>query len=520
MNWEGRTKRKSNDFTPEPAFRITTPNSAGQPGTLSRTPSENSVTRPVFETTNIKVERSTSNGSLNSPILKQRRNHDSIGDAYAQEIGFAAEIGFATNRRETPADQPHVSPFRSPPAGGTMSTEPKLPQDANVGATHTDVLSRASIPDISYMGITGGQRRGFRDPISASQLSRIRDQSSASYPSPADSGMDSPPLANSVNYNQTGPHPSNSNPQMPPPLQSPFSFSTYSSISRRDQDEMPLVGEHRSKRLRMSPLMDPPDNFQRSQPISYSNYNGGSSKVINSHNTPQLSSFRSYSPSNNYGGLALTPASSSVASEVTHMRSIKPSPQVPQESPDLRRLSVSSLLSPPGPDDDPLTNSRRGSTTPTSPSIKPSEVGKIYGLDRGFPDLDRPNNNDSVALNGLTPSLSKVGLCYTDAEIPADDPPEFGFGLHAGNTAHGDGGYYARPVTVTIPKSLGDLPSELQENPMNLLYFHHFLNHTARILVPHDCSENPFKSILPQSRWIIHSISSNHLTKYSGGWRQ
>lgn len=47
----------------------------------------------------------------------------------------------------------------------------------------------------------------------------------------------------------------------------------------------------------------------------------------------------------------------------------------------------------------------------------------------------------------------------------------------------------------------------LLENPMNLLYFHHFLNHTARILVPHDCERNPFRLILPESTFhLLHSV--------------
>lgn len=503
MNWEGRTKRKSNDFTPEPNFTVTTPTLGGQPGSLSRTSSENSVNRPVFDTTKIKIESSATNSSLSSPVVNQRPIHESVGDAYAQEIGFGPELGFATEKRETLVDQFHASPFRSPPAGGTTSIEPKMSRDVKAGTTPTDLPTRTTMPDINYMGIPGGQRRGFRDPISASQLSRIRDQSSASYPSPADSSMDSPPLPTSGNYNQAGPPPSTSNSQMPPPLQSPLSFSSYPVASHKDQEEATLTGEHRSKRLRMSPLLAASsENFQRSQPSSCINYNGGSSKAIASYVPPQSSTIRSYSPSNSFGGVALTPASSSIASEDTYVRSFtKPSPQIPQESPDLRRLSVSSLLSPPGPEEDHLANSRRGSVTPTSPCLKSPDME--YGLDRGFPDLDRPNNNDSMALNGLTPSLSKVGLHYSEAEMAADDPPEFGFGLHAGNTAHGDQGYYARPVTVTIPRSLGSLPSELLENPMNLLYFHHFLNHTARILVPHDCSENPFKSILPQSTPIF-----------------
>lgn len=42
---------------------------------------------------------------------------------------------------------------------------------------------------------------------------------------------------------------------------------------------------------------------------------------------------------------------------------------------------------------------------------------------------------------------------------------------------------------------------------MNLLYFHHFLNHTARILVPHDCERNPFRLILPESTFhLLHSV--------------
>ncbi len=46
------------------------------------------------------------------------------------------------------------------------------------------------------------------------------------------------------------------------------------------------------------------------------------------------------------------------------------------------------------------------------------------------------------------------------------------------------------------------------ENKMNLLYFHHFINHTARILVPHDCEKNPFRQILPGSEYS-HAISNN-----------
>jgi len=43
------------------------------------------------------------------------------------------------------------------------------------------------------------------------------------------------------------------------------------------------------------------------------------------------------------------------------------------------------------------------------------------------------------------------------------------------------------------------LPPILLDSDSNMMYFKHFLGHTARLLVPHDCSENPFKMVLPQN---------------------
>lgn len=125
-----------------------------------------------------------------------------------------------------------------------------------------------------------------------------------------------------------------------------------------------------------------------------------------------------------------------------------------------------------------------------------------YGLDRGLPDLDCPRNNDSVALDSSSNDFDEMVCRPTSNGV--NPAAEFGFGYQRLNTAHDQGNYYAKPVAVLIPRSLEPLPATLLENPMNMLYFHHFLNHTARILVPHDCSENPFKSILPQSRY--HNI--------------
>lgn len=63
----------------------------------------------------------------------------------------------------------------------------------------------------------------------------------------------------------------------------------------------------------------------------------------------------------------------------------------------------------------------------------------------------------------------------------------------------GPEGYYDRPMPIKIPRDLEPLPAKLRENPMNLLYFHHFMNHTAKALVPHDDEQsNPYRHVLPQ----------------------
>lgn len=64
----------------------------------------------------------------------------------------------------------------------------------------------------------------------------------------------------------------------------------------------------------------------------------------------------------------------------------------------------------------------------------------------------------------------------------------------------------AHPDQMTIPRRLDPLPQLLLSNEQNKMYFHHYLKHTARLLVPHDCSENPFKHILPQM-----AVETDHL---------
>lgn len=400
------------------------------------------------------------------------------------------------------------------PSVSTSEIDPALAR-----IPHNDMVDQFEpASDVGKYGGPGG--RSHRDHFSAVQLSRIRDQrNSVSYPSPTNSNLESPPnFLNAISF-PGGSHLSLPDSQMPPPFQSSLSPWSKSSKFRKGQEDVPFHAQHISKRMRLSPSIDPIDGVQRNPAGPRGIYNvGGALKSAVAPTSPHSLQSVYHSAYNGNTGHPLTPRASSVASEDNYVRSIsKPSFQVLQDSPDLRRLSVKSLLS-----DDSPADSGTESAMPTSPYVASSVSTPTanYGVDRGFPDLDLPNNNDSIALTGFTPSLSTVGLHRAEQDGSGGDsdfPAEFGFGLHGTNTAHGHRGYYSKPVIVTIPRSLGHLPSELQENPMNMLYFHHFLNHTARILVPHDCSENPFKSILPQSKHFYRRLVSYMLITCSGG---
>lgn len=178
-----------------------------------------------------------------------------------------------------------------------------------------------------------------------------------------------------------------------------------------------------------------------------------------------------------------------------------PSPLTPgsssaRASPSLRRLSVNYLLSGPAGD-----NASPRSYENFSGFHPRREDGfTIYGYDHGLPDLDIPKNDDNVAINPQTPAVS-MSSPSTLSDI-AWSPSQL-LESSMEKPAFERGGYYARPVPIRISLDLEPLPAQLLENPMNLIYFHHFLNHTARILVPHDCPDNPMKTTLPRSTYIM-----------------
>lgn len=124
-----------------------------------------------------------------------------------------------------------------------------------------------------------------------------------------------------------------------------------------------------------------------------------------------------------------------------------------------------------------------------------TSVTDNYGLDCGRPDRDLTFNNDHAAIdiNAALDMISSRGRSEDTASSPVSRA--------ASDTLKSDySGYYATPVAINIPRYLSPLPKTLLENPINLMYFHHFLNHTSRMLVPHDCDNNPFISVLPASK--------------------
>ncbi|KAL8866447.1 MAG: hypothetical protein Q9174_006298, partial [Haloplaca sp. 1 TL-2023] len=471
LNWDGRSGKRKAGTTPERSFIVNAPLEA--PQTVSSGRNGSHAVSPPQRPSLLHSESQGSNRSLESI------------DEYKRKLQF------------NPSE-----PLEQFLQDGTKPSviDPALTEPQHNAFAYQDLSAMPRSPGRGHVGAQNEANLGTRDILSTARIPSIRDVANAGYPSP-NSNLDSP-LAQTVSM-PTGSanhvrHSSHN--QMPPPFQGPFSSYQPYSAPHRPTDDTAFT-EHARKRMRLSPAYDTTEVHQPFSSPKYGHFsNGGSS--LNSMQLPTQVTNTATSPFSNHVGIPPTPAASSVTSDDAHHRPGKMS-FIPQESPDLRRLSVKSLLS----DDSPADS---GNETPYMASTVTTPT-MDYGVDRGFRDWDIPRNNDSAALDGLSPLLSRLDSGHADHDNKDGEHllPEFGFGLYGNNSAHDQGGYYAQPVTVTIPRELTPLPPILQNNPMNLLYFHHFLNHTARILVPHDCAANPFKNILPQM--ALRDINLLHL---------
>ncbi|KAI0815702.1 fungal-specific transcription factor domain-containing protein [Xylaria sp. FL0064] len=249
------------------------------------------------------------------------------------------------------------------------------------------------------------------------------------------------------------------------------------------------LGRYPSKRIKLNDA--PPTEYPEKRP-----YSSHSSILETTSATLRLSGSSGASAAS-----PLTPATSSTYSDDSQPPQVNRAEHQEVASYSTRRLSVNSLLAGPA-NLRALYNDSAGYAKGVLPPLDTQQTSNeptFYGIDRGFQDYDLGKNDDMNAIGGSSPLLQRESL-DTPLEEPVDyNWLEFGFGVDTNDTEELDGGYYSKPVSIFIPQNLEPLPDRLIENPMNLLYFHHFINNTARALVPYDDPHaNPFRTILPQ----------------------
>ncbi|KAH7131951.1 fungal-specific transcription factor domain-containing protein [Dendryphion nanum] len=386
---------------------------------------------------------------------RTKRNPENSGSTASSATNSPYESTFSFEQ--------NVSPLFPP-------TVPEAPVSPANFIYHSRARSATSVPtsdvpmvDPELMAMSGGQPQpaltagglfgqgsSFAHDISFDSSSRALQvpndhyRINFDYPSPSASNFDSPGYIATANADAPL-----SPPSMPPPMRSP-QYNTQSNRQVGDSNEY-MYTTHKRSQSAESPA------------------------ATSEHNHSSMSTSDTYSPY-------------PVGSEDAYTRTA-PKPQTMSYPPsDIRRLSVQSLLAGP-PGEVASGYSHEGHLGRQYP-LQDSDT-TIYGYDLGLPDLDSPKNIDENAIQMFSPrSGNHQGF--------GDDSIYGNADTHAKDMAFEHGGYYSKPVPIRIPKSLEPLPQLLHESPMNLIYFHHFINHTARILIPHDCEQNPFRQILPE----------------------
>lgn len=383
--------------------------------------------------------------------------------------------------QQSPASIHFYSATQSPTNFTSAPSLQRLPTDGTEG-TRSREHSNGSLFQPLEPVINGKD-------LSSGHFQRLREQSEGSYPSPAESSSDSPRSLHALSYK----HLPTSNPDMRPPFSN---FSQVHLFGMMLDAESTHPEEQRAKKMKHNGSNDFTEQYISNAKSQTQSYSPAPNQAA-TYRPPSLTQQNPFGlPYSSPTRVSQTPALSA-GSDDPLRPFVRPSSNSSVETRDDRRVSVASLLSTPtgeSANDRPFPG--KLSITSTSSSDR-----QCYGIDRGLPDRDIPLNDDQDALSDTTPKLSYVDpMETTDLDAAIEEGHSvFGFGLDA-NDSEDFGTYYSRPVRVWISCALEPLPDELSQNPMNLLYFHHFLDHTARILVPHDCSENPFKNILPKSK--------------------
>ena len=119
----------------------------------------------------------------------------------------------------------------------------------------------------------------------------------------------------------------------------------------------------------------------------------------------------------------------------------------------------------------------------------------LYGFDVGYPDPDIENGGCCMILD-FNPPEQMSALDYGELLEKESIDKE----LRHKSPKSNRGAFHSKPLSIRIPRFLVPLPDVLLKSSTRLLYFHHFINITAGLLVAHDCSKNPFRIILPSCK--------------------
>ncbi|KAL9124559.1 MAG: hypothetical protein Q9217_006118 [Psora testacea] len=308
-----------------------------------------------------------------------------------------------------------------------------------------------------------------------SQYPGLQDDNPSSYPSPADSKMDSSPLPSSKRSS-----PSSYNgifrplslSEMPPPSQ---------NLSRDDMVSTAVYIDRGHKRARLTPSVKAPDSVPRYPAIPQGNMAGRANVVSSVVQWPRwISSMRSYSPPvNSISLVPPSPASSSVGSDDSQQFKSRAS-SLPEQD---RRMSIESLIS-----GSSYTGSNSDAALRRHDSNNCDSFSKksYYGVDPGYPDFDIPFNNDLQALNDSAPPLAAAPIPTASPRAANENKPcsqKETIDTVCGSRCRLS--FYKTPIQVNIPKEFEPLPPillALNDNNLLRLLLAYSASHRARLM--------------------------------------
>ena len=419
---------------------------------------------------------------------RSKKDQDAFA-AISSPISFVSSPGWPTSAPSTPMS-------RSTKSGTPMAMKNTVPlAGSSTGSTTRPLKSTAQSsmidpqlmgpgPSTRHSGVASvwvsGDATGFHHQADSQYYSRHPQGAQAvSSPTFGASHSGKFPMANSSSHRAQDQYPATAQ-SLPHPLSS---------------SEFAWSEQHRAKRQKRSP-----SSAYNTLPVVYSKPGLANGAVESDpYHESASSETATFTPRSTYSsGNTPNTLGSSLTPKEGPAQVVTRSKDTSIQTPGVRRLSVNSLLSgPPGGNSSQRCEDARPAAYPRTDD----DGSTIYGYDYGYPDLDLSRNNDAIAIIPQSPvdgTWDTTSTAKSSAVNMAAAPSR----ALLREAAFQRGGYYAQPVPIKISKEFEPLPSYLSDSPMNLLYFHHFLNHTARVLTPHDCPDNPLRTILPRSEFL------------------